>query len=167
MLPLKGGVSLRWSIGLCVAAGCAGDKTTVASGETGNPTTQEPATLQLSFDLDADLIPTMDEPAAGIFKGSIYAEDQASAIGPIDGAVALADFESDPLDFGTAGGALADMATVGPIEPQIVWILGCLDSDGNDCELHDPITVPNENKMQLLPGDGSYTVTMSLLNPSR
>lgn len=156
-----------------LAVGCGGDKVK-ESGDTASPsdtldttTPTGPATLHLSFDLDGDLIPTMDEPAVGSFKGSIFAEADASAVGPNAGAVPLVDFESDPLDFGTAGGVLADMATVGPIDAQVVWILGCLDSDANECDMHDPITVPNENKLQILPGDGEYTVTMSLLNPMR
>lgn len=151
-----------------LAIACAGDKDATQSGHTGEPTTpQGPATLHLSFDLDPDLIPTMNEPAMGTFRGSIFAEADVSAVGPNDGAVALVDFTSDPLDFGTVGGVLANMATVGPIDAQIVWILGCLDSDGNDCDQGDPITIPNENKLQILPGDGDYTVTMTLLNPSR
>ena len=153
-----------------LAGGCSGGKDPTHSGHTGHtgePTTdlQGPATLHLSFDLDPDLIPTMAEPAAGIFRGSIFAENDASAVGPNAGAVPLTDFESDPLDFGTTGGLQANKATVGPIDAQIVWILGCLDSDGNECDQNDPITIPNENKFQVLPGDGDYTVKMSLLNP--
>ncbi|MEZ4234620.1 MAG: hypothetical protein R3F59_00325 [Myxococcota bacterium] len=156
---------------MALLAACAGKETTSdtgPAGETGTmtDTTDLPATLVLSFDLDGDLIPQMDEPAMGRFEGSIYAEADASAIGPVDGAVPLADFESDELDFGTDGGLLADKATVDGIAPQIVWILGCLDTTGDGCDKGDPITVPNENKVQLTAGEGAYTVKMSLLNPS-
>jgi hypothetical protein len=79
--------------------------------------------------------------------------------------VPLLDFTADGLDFGTAGGVLADAATLDPIDPQIVWVLGCLDTTGDDCDCDDPITIPNENKFDATPGDASYTLTMSLLNP--
>lgn len=135
------------------------------TAETGTAPAEGPATLVLSFDLDADLIPTMEEPAAGTFHGSVYAEGDASAIGPNDGAVPLVDFSSDALDFGTAGGVSAPSATVTPVDPQVVWILGCFDSDANDCDCADPITIPNENKFQITPGENALTLTMSLLNP--
>jgi hypothetical protein len=125
-----------------------------------------PGTMLLSFDLDADLIPTMSEPAAGTFQGSVFAEADASAIGPVAGAVPLVDFESPAMDFGTEGGVLADVVTVGPIDSQVVWILGCFDSDATGCDKGDPITVPNENKFQATPGEASYTIKMTLLNPS-
>ena len=134
---------------LMVAVGCGGDKDGSDSGaeptDTAGDTDAQtgPATLHLSFDLDPDLIPTMDEPAAGTFKGSVFAEADASAVGPNEGAVPLADFESEPIDFDTTGGVRANLATVGPIDAQIVWILGCLDSDANECDTHDAITVPN------------------------
>jgi len=161
---------MRWTTGIVLAllAGCSGNKATGDTGQdtsTGTTPATGPATLNLSFDLDDGLIPQMSEPAAGTFKGSIYAEADASALGPNDGATSLVDFESDPLDFGTAGGTLAAGPAVGPIDSQIVWIVGCLDTTGDDCECGDPITVPNENKMQITPGTGEYTVKMSLLNP--
>jgi len=156
---------MRWTTGIALAllAGCSGSKTTGGDTghdtSTGTPTTNTgPATLDLSFDLNDGLISQMSEPAAGTFKGSIYAEADASAIGPNDGATPI-------IDFGTVGGTVADKATVGPIDAQIVWIVGCLDTTGDDCDCGDPITVPNENKMQILPGDGEYTVKMSLLDP--
>jgi hypothetical protein len=144
--------------------GCSGGSGTDESGDTSAPST-DPATLTLAFDLDADLIPTMSEPAAGFFHGSVYAEDQASAIGPTDISETLADFDSLALDFGTEGGLSAPSATVGPIDPQVVWILGCFDPDDNGCDCADPVTVPNENKFQLTSGENAITITMSLLNP--
>jgi hypothetical protein len=159
---------MRWGIVAIGLIACSGDKTgtTGSTGETGTPTTQStgPATLTLDFHLDPDLIPTMSEAAAGTFEGSIYAEADASAIGPNGGAVPLLDFSSDPLTFGADGVVLAG-GTAGPIDAQIVWILGCLDTTGDGCECGDPITIPNENKLQILPGDGTYSVTMSLLDP--
>lgn len=158
---------MRWTLLVCGTLGCSGDKTTASSGETGDTETEPagPSTLVLSFDLDPGLIEQMSEPAVGLFEGSVFAENDASALGPNDGATPLLDFTSEALDFGTAGGLLAEKATVGPVDPQIVWILGCLDSDANGCDIGDPITIPNENKFQLTAGEAPYTIKMSLLNP--
>jgi hypothetical protein len=162
---------MRFGVLAALLAACSGGDERKTDPETGGTPTETggaetgPATLRLSFDLDSDLIAQMDEPAAGVFRGSIYAEADASAIGPNDGAAPLLDFTSDALDFGTAGGALPGGAPVGPLDPQIVWVLGCFDTAGDDCECGDPITIPNENKLQITPGEGDYTVTMSLLHP--
>lgn len=158
---------MRSLLVVILAAGCSGGSDTdtdTGAAETGG--TNEPSTMVLSFDLDPDLIPTMEEPAAGVFHGSLFAEADASPIGPNDGAVALLDFDSPALDFGTAGGVQAETVTVGPIDPQVVWIVGCLDSDANECDKGDPITIPNENKQQVTPGEAAYVVRMTLLNPS-
>jgi len=152
---------------LVLLAGCSGSKATT-SGEHdtagGSTPTTGPATLSLDFTLDEGLIPQMSEPAAGTFKGSIYAEADFDAIGDELGPP-LADFESEPLDFGNEGGTLTDEATVGPIDAQVVWIVGCLDTTGDGCDCHDPIALPNDNKMLIPPGDGEYEVKMNLLNP--
>lgn len=149
-------------------AGCSGgdEKTddTAETSETGSAALG-PASLVLSFDLDADLIPTMDEPATGVFRGSVFAEADASAIGPNEGAVPLADIASPVLDFGTTGGRSPVSVTIERIAPQILWVVGCLDSDDNDCDCKDAVTLPNENKFDATSGENVLTITMSLLNP--
>jgi hypothetical protein len=149
---------------------CADEGATPTGSDTAGTPTEAPSVVALSFDLDADLIPSMSEPAVGVFRGSVYAEADASATGPVDGAASLLDFTSEPLDFGAAGGVLAG-PSLDPLDPQIVWVLGCFDTattespDGDDCECGDPITLPNEAKFQLVPGDNALTVPLSLLHP--
>lgn len=149
-------------LALACPASDPGDSDTSAPGETA---IGGPGSLLLAFSLDPDLIPEMKEPDQGTFRGSVYAEDQATAFGPIDGAVSLLDFESDMIDFGTTGETTVTVAT-GGLDAEVVWVLGCFDADANDCECYDPITVPNENKTAV-PADVEtpFTVTMSLLNP--
>ena len=65
----------------------------------------------------------------------------------------------------TAGGLLETDTTLGPIDPQVVWVLGCFDSDDNDCDAGDPITIPNENKLQVDATTTTLTLTLSLLSP--
>lgn len=109
-----------------------------------------PGTLALSFRMDDDYLPEMDEPAVGVFRGSIYAEDDASAVGPVEGAASLLDLEIEGVDLSADGGPTAVLAVTEPLDPQIVWVLGCLDTAADDCEVGDPITVPNENKLEVV-----------------
>ena len=150
-----------------LALACTGSdpKDSDSAADTADTAVDGPGSLLLSFSLDPDLIPEMKEPDQGTFRGSVYAEDQATATGPIDGAVSLFDFESDPIDFGTTGETPVTVATR-VLAADIVWVLGCFDGDANDCDCYDPITIPNENKTSV-PGavETPYTVTMSLLTP--
>jgi hypothetical protein len=159
---------MRWIglLGLALAA-CGGDAdgTDTPADHSGGATPTGPVTVGLGIDLDADLIPTMAEPAVGVFRGSVFAEDQATSFGPIEGAVSLQDFTTEPLDFGTAGGTLTTTTELGPLDPQILWVLGCFDGDDNDCDAGDPITVPNENKFQVDATTTTLTLTLSLLSP--
>jgi hypothetical protein len=126
-----------------------------------------PPVLELSFQMDADFIPSMEEPPVGSFRGSIYAEADASAVGPVDGAEPLLDFSVDGIDLSDGGGPTGVLWTTDTLAAQVVWVLGCLDSDGNDCDTHDPITVPNENKFAIAEsGTTSFTVYMGMLNPT-
>ena len=143
-----------------------GSDSAADTADSADTASDEPGVLGLMFSLDVDLIPDMEEPPIGNFRGSIYAEDQASALGPIDGAVALADIEI-ALDFFTTSDTTGVLWTSDPWPAQKLWVLGCLDSDGNDCDKKDPITVPNTNKFLLAPGgETDVTVSMELLNPS-
>jgi hypothetical protein len=133
------------------------------SGDSAAPT--GPAVLQLSFAMDTDLVADMTEPPAGIFRGSIYAEDDASAVGPADGAESLVDFVSEAIDLAGSGGPSAVAWTSDPLDPQTLWVLGCLDVDDNDCDCKDPITYPYDVKFAVVPGDNPLTVRMELLHP--
>lgn len=154
----------------CTADDAASDDSTTKDGMDSagdSPADTTPGTLSLSFRMDADYIPSMEEPPVGTFRGSIYAEADASSVGPVDGASPLLDFSVAGVDLSSDGGPTAALYTSDPLAPQIVWILGCLDSDDNDCDKSDPITVPNENKVIVAAGtDTPFTVFMGLLNPS-
>lgn len=128
------------------------------------PTAPTEAVLQLAFEIDDDLLTVMDEPAQGSFHGSVFAEADAGATGPVDGADSLFDFVSDPLDLSSStSSGLAYVSE--PFSPQIVWVLGCLDSDGNDCDSGDAVTIPNENKFEAVAGDNALTIQLNILQP--
>lgn len=149
-------------LALLALAACATDPGDSADSAEAEPTT---ATLELSFVMDPDLIPEMAEAPAGTFQGSIYAEDDATGFGPDEGAVSLLDFESSALDLSADGGPSAVAFSGGELDPQIIWILGCLDSDADDCECGDPITHPNDNKVEIVVGPNPLSVKMELLHP--
>jgi hypothetical protein len=69
------------------------------------------------------------------------------------------------LDLSDGGGPSDVAWTSEALDPQTLWILGCLDSDDNECDCGDPITVPNDNKVIVSSGTNSITVRMELLNP--
>lgn len=151
---------------LAVLVACAGDEPgdgAPTPSETSEPT--GPVTLSLAIDLDADLIPTLDEPAVGQFRGSVFAEADAGSFGPIEGAESILDFTTEELDFGEAGGVLETGTTLGPLDLQVVWVLGCFDTAGDDCESGDPITIPNENKFLLEATTEALTLQLNLLQP--
>lgn len=150
-------------LALLLLLACAKDPP-AQTGDTGGAT--GPGTLRLSFAMDADLIPTMAEAASGTFRGSVYAEADASAVGPNDGAVALFDFEAPGIAMDAGGEDSAVALTTEPLDAAVVWVLGCLDTAGDDCECGDPITIPNENKVAVPAAtETPITVTMSLLHP--
>lgn len=138
--------------------------------DTGAPvdsTDTSPGTLLLAFQMEEDLIVSMDVPPVGTFYGSIYAEEDATAAGPVDSAVPLEDISAD-LDLTDHGGPTGVLYTTQPLDAAVVWVLGCLDVDANGCgDEDDPITVPNENKVMVPVGTGTtFTVYMSMLRPS-
>jgi hypothetical protein len=129
-----------------------------------------PGTLLLTFRMDDDLIPAMaenGESPVGPFYGSIYAEADASSIGPNDGAQPLLDFTVEGLDLSADGGPDDVTFTTDPLAPQIVWIMGCLDADANGCDdVGDPITVPSENKARVEPAaEAPVEIYMGMLRP--
>lgn len=150
---------------LVLLAACSGKDDGPTGGDSSPATPTGPAEFRISIDLDPDLVPAMDEPAVGVFRGSVFAEADATSFGPVEGAASLLDFTTEELDFDTTGGLRETATTVGPVDPQIVWILGCFDTAGDDCETGDPITIPNENKLEVTSATESLTLTLSLLQP--
>jgi hypothetical protein len=145
------------------AGSVATDTSTSATG---------PGTLALSFRMDADYIATMAEAGqspVGPFSGSIYAEADATAIGPNEDAVPLADFSAAAVDLTNGGGPSEILLITEPIEAQIVWVLGCLDADvpTDGCgDPGDPITIPNENKAQVIAGaETPLEVYLGMIRP--
>lgn len=135
------------------------------SGKTTTPPCTGPGALDFTVAMTVDLQVSMEEPAAGTFRGSVYAEADATAIGPVDGASSLLDFTIEGVDL-TATGIDGDVTTSAPIDPQIVWVLGCLDSDDNDCDTNDVVTIPNENKVEVLCGDPTpFEIYLGILQP--
>ncbi len=124
-----------------------------------------PGTLALAFQVDADLVPEMDEPPVGVVLGAVYAEADADEVGSNDGAVPLYEFSTDPLDLVDPDGSQVAVTTP-LLDAQAVWILACLDSDGNGCECADPVTLPNDNKVLVVGAEETtFHVTLGLLHP--
>ena len=123
-----------------------------------------PGTLSISFAIEEDLIPSMTDAPIGEFLGSIFAEDDATSIGPNEGAQSLEDVA---VTIDLSDGEALDAYTSIPLEAGVFWILGCLDVDGNDCDIDDPITIPDENKFQVeADQQAPAEVLMSMLNPT-
>lgn len=159
---------------------CMGEKTTVDdtappddSGEDSG--TDDPCfrvdggagTLALTFEMDADYIEVMSEPPVGTFYGSVFACEDASAVGPNDDATALLDIEIGGLDLSSEGGPVDPGFTTDAVSAEYVWVLGCLDSDGNGCDKGDPVTVPSANRVVVVPDQSTaMNVYFGILNPS-
>lgn len=124
-------------------------------------------TLALSFKMEWDYLGSMEEPPVGHFLGSIYACKDASAIGPVDGAVSLLDVDVE-MDLSQSNGdPTAVLYTSTALPSESVWVLGCLDSDANDCDKHDLITRPTQNLVVVAPdAETPFTVFLGMLNPS-
>jgi hypothetical protein len=124
-------------------------------------------TLALSFAMEPDYIPSMEEPPTGNYRGSIYSCEQGSAVGPVEGAEPLMDLVV-PVDLVPTNGELTGVLHVtDPIPAEWVWVMGCLDTDGNDCDRKDPITRPSDNRVVVIPdAETPFTVYFGMLNPS-
>ncbi len=142
-----------------------------ADGADGTDGEDSPVTsvLRLSFDIDADYRDVMDEPAQGNFWGDVYHADEVSSVGPDEGAVALASLYVADIDLtGDATGILLETEAITAVS---VIILGFLDSDGNanpdgpGPDQRDPVTLPGQNRTDLMAGSTDVTVFFGLLNP--
>lgn len=124
-------------------------------------------TLALTFAMEADYIPTMDEPPVGTFRGSVFACTDATAVGPVDGAVALLDINVEAVDLQPDGGPTEVLFHSDALPSERVWVLGCLDTDANDCDKHDPVTKPSSNRVVVAPDvETPFNVFFGILNPS-
>jgi hypothetical protein len=124
-----------------------------------------PGAFDLSFQLDPDLVPDMAEPAAGAVLGAVYDEADATATGPVDGAVPLYDYVTASLDL-TDGAVSASAAETPLLDAPVVWLLACLDGNADGCGCGDPVTVPNANKVRVIGGVTTpIVVTFDLLHP--
>lgn len=162
--------------------GCGGDKATVDdtaavddTGDTDDSGVDDPCfrvdgatgALSLTFEMDADYIDVMSEAPVGTFYGSVFACEDASAVGPADDATALLDLEVAGLDLSDGGGPVDPGLTTDPVSAEYVWVLGCLDSDGNGCDKGDPVTVPSANRVVVVPDQTTaLNVYFGILNPS-
>lgn len=156
-------------LSLLLACNPSSDKDTGGPDDTGDTAPTGPGTLALSFEMDDDYIKSMKangETPVGEFQGSIYAEEDATSLGPNEGAVSLQDI-SVAIDLSDGGGPTEVAFVTDELEPGIVWILGCLDAGGDGCgDQGDPITIPNENKVEVLAGtETPFTVYMGMLRP--
>jgi hypothetical protein len=154
---------------LLACTGTPADDTAADSADSAPPS--GPGTLSLTFRMDDDYIPGMAEEGqspVGTFGGSIYAEADASGVGPNEGAVPLLDL-SVPVDLTPDGGPTAVLLVTDPLEAQVVWVLGCLDVDvpADGCgDVGDPITIPNENKVQVVAGtETPFEVYFGMIRP--
>ena len=131
-----------------------------------------PGTLAISVKMEDDLLVDLaadGETAIAMVSGEVYAEaDVNPATGPLDGVVALGEFAVD-VDLSIEGGPSPVVYTTDPLDPQIVYVLGCLDSDLNgDCgDAGDPVTFPTQNKFQVAAGvESPITMELGLRRPS-
>jgi hypothetical protein len=150
---------------LTLLVGCTGSASDSQADSEAAPA-PGPGTLVLSFQMEADLIPSMEVPPVGIFEGSIFVEDDCTAMGPNDGAVAIEDV-STALDLSVDGGPSEPLYTTQAMDAQVVWVVGCLDVDANGCgDPDDPITIPNDNKVAVLADAATpFIVQMNMLRP--
>lgn len=137
---------------------CTPDETetgSVGTADSAEPT--GPGTLAISVQMEDDLLQDLaddGESAVATVGGEVYAEvDVEAASGPIAGAVPLGQF-SETVDLSDEGGPSGVLLVTAPLDPQIVYVLGCLDTDANgDCgDEGDPVTFPTQNKFQVFAG---------------
>ena len=130
-----------------------------------------PGTLAISVQMDDDMVADLaedGESAHAMVSGSIYIETDVEAFsGPIEGAVSLGDFTVD-VDLTPDGGPSAVIYTSEPIDPQIVYVLGCMDTDVDlECgSVGDPVTNPVSNKVIVVAeAETPFTMVLGLRRP--
>ena len=125
-------------------------------------------TVQLSFRMEADFIPAMDEAPIGTFHGGFFATADMTSTGPAPGAEQLVYVRVDGVDLSDAGGPTAILATTDPVPACDVTLLGYLDTDGNEIDAGDPVTLPDDAKLTVAQGQSvAHEAYFRLLNPGR
>jgi hypothetical protein len=132
---------------------CTGTELGDSAGETGDSAPSGPGTIAVTVKMEDDLLVDLaedGESAIAKVSGEVFAEaDVNEALGPNEGAVPLGAFSAD-VDLSVDGGPSGVIFTSEPMEAQIIYVLGCLDTDANgDCgDEGDPVTFPSQNKFQ-------------------
>lgn len=151
---------------------CA-DKSTDTSAAQDSAVVETPSTgtLALRFSIDEDYAAMMDEPPAGIFYGSFWHEDDVDSLGPIEGSEAIFVMEVT-IDLPMDGSQSEVLWTQEDLPAEKIAILGFLDSDANNDpdntnpDAKDPVTIPSENKFNVVGGETTeVNVFMSMLYP--
>lgn len=169
---------MRTSLLLVALVGCTGapDSDSDVDSDVDTDTTpltcaetSATGTIALSIAFETDLAGAMDEGEVpvGIFYGQVFRGEDVSGAGPVDAAVVLAEIETGEVDVTDGGPTDAELA-IDDVTACTVVILGCLDTDANGCERHDPVTLPNNNRFPIAGGatPTPVTVFLGLLNPS-
>lgn len=178
------GIVLAMVAGVLVA--CGGEEATPTPTPTGTPEPtptvaptptvtpeplDQPGQLALTFAMEVDYIPVMDEPPVGMFYGAIYRSGDVGSTGPKPGSESLEDIEVF-VDLTANGGPTEVLYTTGPLNVSNVAILGFLDSDANDAndydpDKKDPVTLPWDNGDFEVSANTTSTVQVffGMLNP--
>ena len=125
-------------------------------------------TLAVSFSMEADYIPSMDEPPVGIFYGAFYSAADVTNTGPVAGAEPWAQLIVPGVDLtDPVGGPTDALATTDAIPACEVVLLGFLDSDDNDIDAGDPVTFPVAPNTVTVAADmtSPFTAFFGLTNP--
>ena len=153
-------------------AACVDKSTDTASAdEPVEVETPSTGTLALRFSIDEDYAAIMDEAPAGIFYGSFWHAEDVDALGPIEGSESIASFRAE-IELPMDGSQSEVLFTQDDLPAQEVYILGFLDSDGNNDpestgpDSKDPVTIPSDNDFDVVGGETTeVNVHMSMLYP--
>ena len=154
-----------WWCALPALVGCAaagGDDTDDAETADTTPST---GTLAVRFQIDddwGDQVAADGESLVGPFWGDLYLSDDVTALGPNEGAEALASMHYEDIDLSS----YAPTDVFGTFELPVGWVtaLGFFDSDGNadpespDPDRGDPVTLPNINEFEVVGGETTEVV---------
>ena len=151
---------------------CADKATdTSTSDDTAEVETPTTGSLALRFSIDEDYAAVMDEPPTGKFYGSFWRGEDVDALGPMEGSESLGTFQV-MIDLPMDGSQTEVLFTKEDLPAQEVYILGFLDSDGNNDpensnpDAKDPVTIPSENDFDVVGGETTeVNVFMSMLYP--
>lgn len=129
--------------------------------------------LHLKFQMDPDLIDSMDTPAVGWFYGGVYSSEDVDADGPIAGATVVEEITVE-LDMGDGSEPTGIAYSAVDIALPSVVISGFLDVNDNAESTSpgpddgDPITFPHlDNTFTITPNQTALvTVELGVLYPA-